>query len=167
MEGKQSKRPRHTKSSARHRRSPSSLPLPPPDPTHGGVGLLQVHKLSFKVQTTEFFSSLYLDHGVLNFRLMNHDYALYLNQINAIVGAPTENTFGPNDPIPGYSDLTWWADLTHEHPYVSSSAKASSLIHHVMKAAHRIIALLVVPREERSTICAFKLKIPYAMAHPG
>ncbi|CAI9283412.1 unnamed protein product [Lactuca saligna] len=51
-------------------------------------------------------------------------------------------------------------------PYVSSSAKASSLIHPVMKVVHRIVASLVVPRKERSTISALELKILYAMAHP-
>ncbi|CAI9259337.1 unnamed protein product [Lactuca saligna] len=228
MEGESSKRHRHTKSSARCRRSPSPLPrspsrpprspspppLSPPNPTHGGVvcrgpiqaakleaflqrvhstqqfayvpslcelqiynqvhtlfrnigwqGLLRVHKLSYKVPTNEFLSSLDLDHGVLCFRLMNHDHSLSLDQINAIVGAPTEHTLGPNDPIPGYSDLTWSTDLTRQLPYVSSTAKASSLIHPMMKVAHRIIASLVVPREERSTISTLELKILYVMAH--
>ncbi|CAI9275972.1 unnamed protein product [Lactuca saligna] len=187
MEGEHSKRPRHIKSSVRHRRSPSpSLrsPSPPPNPTLGGgfvptqfkllnlrpfsstlipfINLrmchLFVHELRYKVPIVEFLSSLYLDHSVLYFQLMNNDHALSLEQINAIVGAPTKNTFGLNDPLPGYSDLTWWTDLTHRHPYVSSSAKASSLIH--------IIASLVVPIEERSTISALELKILYAMAHP-
>lgn len=36
-----------------------------------------------------------------------------LNQLKAIVGAPTENTFGSNDPIVGYNDLTWWTQPTH------------------------------------------------------
>ncbi|CAI9291229.1 unnamed protein product [Lactuca saligna] len=49
-------------------------------------------------------------------------------------------------------------------PYVSSFAKASSLIHPVMKVAHRIIASLVIPREERSIISALELKILYDMA---
>ncbi|CAI9297986.1 unnamed protein product [Lactuca saligna] len=35
-----------------------------------------------------------------------------------------------------------------------------------MKVAHRTIALLFVPREERSTISALELIILYAMAHP-
>ncbi|CAI9286335.1 unnamed protein product [Lactuca saligna] len=35
-----------------------------------------------------------------------------------------------------------------------------------MKVAHRIIALLVIPREKRSTIRALELKILYVMAHP-
>ncbi|CAI9296437.1 unnamed protein product [Lactuca saligna] len=146
MEGKHSKRPRHTKSSAHRRRSPSPPPRSPShptNPTHGGV----VHELSYKVPTIEFLSSLYLDHNVLHFRLMNQDHALSIDQINSIVGVPTENTFGPNDPILGYSDLTWWTHLTRKHPYVSSSAKASSLIHPVMKVDHRIIVSLVIPRE--------------------
>ncbi|CAI9285866.1 unnamed protein product [Lactuca saligna] len=57
-------------------------------------------------------------------------------------------------------------DLTHLHPYVSSYAKASSIIHHVMKVAHWILASLVAPREERNTISALELKILYATAHP-
>ncbi|CAI9296906.1 unnamed protein product [Lactuca saligna] len=95
---------------------------------------------------------------------MNQDHALSLDQINAIVGAPTENTFGPNDQIPRYSDLTWWTDHTHQQPYVSSSSKGSYLIHLMMKVAHMIIALLVIPREQRSTISTLELKILYAMA---
>ncbi|CAI9275981.1 unnamed protein product [Lactuca saligna] len=133
---------------------------------NGWEGFLRVHELSYKIPIAEFLSSLYLDHGVLHFRLMNHDHALSLDQINAIVGAPTENTFSPNDPLPGYSELTWWNYLTHQHPYVSSSTKASSLIHLVMKVAHRIIASLVVPKEQRSTISVLELKILYVMAHP-
>ncbi|CAI9284283.1 unnamed protein product [Lactuca saligna] len=124
----------------------------------------QVHT-SYKVPTTEFLSSVYLDHGVLNFRLIHHDYAISLDQINAIVGALTENTSGPNDPIEDYSDLFWWTHLTHLHPYVSSADKASSLIHPMMKVAHRIITSLVIPREERSTISVLELKILYAMAN--
>ncbi|CAI9276650.1 unnamed protein product [Lactuca saligna] len=96
---------------------------------------------------------------------MNQDYEISLDQINDIVGAPTENTFGPTDPIQGYYDMTWWTQLTQLHPYVSSAAKASSLIHPVIKVAHIIIASLVAPREERSTISALELKI-YAMTHP-
>ncbi|CAI9280757.1 unnamed protein product [Lactuca saligna] len=152
-------------SSTRRRRSPtppSRSPSPPPNPAYRGV----VHELSYKVPIAEFLSSLYLENGVLHFQLMNHDPALSLDQINAIIGAPTESTFSPNDPILGYSDHTWWNGLTHQHPYASSSAKASSLIHPMMKVAHRIIASLDVPREERSTICALELKILYAMAHP-
>lgn len=121
--------------------------------------LLKVHKLSYKVPTAEFLSSVYLDYGILYFRLMNHDYKISLDQINAIVGAPTENTFGPTDLIRGYFDMTWWTQLTQLHPYVSSAAKASLLIHPVIKVAHRIIASLVSPREERSTISVLKLKI--------
>ncbi|CAI9271040.1 unnamed protein product [Lactuca saligna] len=202
MEATSSKRPRHTKSSARRRRPrspsppsrspspPSRSPTPPADPSHCGVvclgpiqqgkldqvktlfrnigwhGLLRVHELSYKVPTAEFLSSVYLDHGILSFRLMNQDYEISLDQINAIVGAPTENTFGPTDPIQGYFDLTWWTQLTRLHPYVSSAAKASSLIHPMMKVVHRIIASLVPPREERSTISALELKILYAMTHP-
>ncbi|CAI9297520.1 unnamed protein product [Lactuca saligna] len=132
----------------------------------GWHGLLRVHELSYKVPTAEFLSSVYLDHGILYFRLMNQDYEISLDQINAIVGAPTENTFGPTDPIQGYYDMTWWTQLTQLHPYVSSAAKASSLIHPVIKVAHRIIASLVAPREERSTISALELKILYAMTHP-
>ncbi|CAI9275944.1 unnamed protein product [Lactuca saligna] len=96
---------------------------------------------------------------------MNQDHALSLDQINAIVGAPTEHTFGPNNPIPGYNDLTWWTDFMRQLPYVSSSSKASSLIHPVMKVYHKIIASLVIPREERSTISTLELKILYAMAY--
>ncbi|CAI9263093.1 unnamed protein product [Lactuca saligna] len=129
-------------------------------------GLLRVHELSYKVPTAKFLSSVYLDHGILYFRLMNQDYEISLDQINAIVGAPTENTFGPTDPIQGYYNMTWWTQLTQLHPYVSSAAKASSLIHPVIKVAHRIIASLVAPREERSTISALELKILYAMTHP-
>ncbi|CAI9271383.1 unnamed protein product [Lactuca saligna] len=132
----------------------------------GWHGLLKVHELNYKVPTTEFLSSFDLDHGVLSFRLMNQDHAISLDQINVIVGPPKENIFGPNDRIPGYNDLTWWTDLTRQLPYVSSSAKASSLIHPVMKVAHRIVASLVIPKEERSTISTLELKILYAMAHP-
>lgn len=35
-----------------------------------------------------------------------------------------------------------------------------------MKVAHRIIASLVMPREERNTIITLELKILYVMAHP-
>ncbi|CAI9298208.1 unnamed protein product [Lactuca saligna] len=73
----------------------------------GWHGLLRVHELSYKVPITEFLSSVYLDHGILYFRLMNQDYEISMDQINAIVRAPTENTFGPTDPIQGYFDITW------------------------------------------------------------
>ncbi|CAI9297829.1 unnamed protein product [Lactuca saligna] len=132
----------------------------------GWHNLLRVHELSYKVPTAEFLSSVYLDHGILYFHLMNQDYEISLDQISAIVGAPTENTFGPTNPIQGYFDMTWWTQLTQLHPYVSSAAKASSLIHPVIKVAHRIIASLVAPREERSTISALELKILYVMTHP-
>ncbi|CAI9293138.1 unnamed protein product [Lactuca saligna] len=98
-------------------------------------GLLRVHELSYKVPTAEFLSLVYLDHGILYFHLMNQDYEISLDQINAIVGDPTENTFFPTDPIRGYFDMTWWTQLTQLHRYISSVAKASSLIHPVMKVA--------------------------------
>ncbi|CAI9266502.1 unnamed protein product [Lactuca saligna] len=69
MEGERSKRPRHIKSSAHHRRSPSPLlrslsapPPSPPNPTHGGVVCrdpIQVAKLEAFLQrahTTQQFS---------------------------------------------------------------------------------------------------------------
>ncbi|CAI9272171.1 unnamed protein product [Lactuca saligna] len=86
-------------------------------------GLLRIHELSYKFPTTEFLSSVSLDHGTLDFHLMNQDYDISLDQINAIVRAPTKNTFGPTDPIKGCFDLTWWTQLTYLHPYISSTTK--------------------------------------------
>ncbi|CAI9267004.1 unnamed protein product [Lactuca saligna] len=62
----------------------------------GWHGLLRVHELSYKVPTDEFLSSVYLDHGILYFRLMNQDYEISLDQINAIVGGPNGKHIWPH-----------------------------------------------------------------------
>ncbi|CAI9280726.1 unnamed protein product [Lactuca saligna] len=170
MKGEPSKRLRCTKSSVRRRRPRSPSPSPPPrslspqpNRAHGGVVCLGPIQ---EGQFDSFLQRVYLDHGILYFHLIIQDYEISLDQINAIVGAPTEHTFGPTNPIRGYFDMTWWTQLTQLHPYVSSAAKASSLIHPLMKVAHRIIASLVAPRKEQSTINPLELKILYVMAHP-
>ncbi|CAI9289101.1 unnamed protein product [Lactuca saligna] len=175
MEGEHSKRHRHTKSSARRRWSPTPpprSPSPPPNPIYGCMvcsGPIRVAKPEAFLQRTHTINKFAHVPSLHELHIYNQVHTLFWNirWQGLLQLPPLENTFGPNELLSGYSDLTWWIDLTHQHPDVSSSAKASSLIHPVMKVAHRIIASLFVPREERSTISALELKILYAMAHPN
>ncbi|KAL4570143.1 hypothetical protein LXL04_025794 [Taraxacum kok-saghyz] len=122
---------------------------------------------SYRKPTLEFLSSVNLDHGVLQFRVMNQTYEINEDEICAIIGAPTENAFGPNDSVPDYESLAFWIQITGQPNYDASRARASHIIHPVLRVAHRIIASIIYPRDERSTVNSGELKLLYCMTHPS
>ena len=109
----------------------------------GWENLLDVWAFSYRMPTLEFLSSVSLDHGVLQFRVMNQTYQINEDEICAIIGASTENTFGPNDTVHGYQPLAFWTQITGQANYDASRARASLIIHHVLRVAHRIIASII------------------------
>ncbi|KAL4557200.1 hypothetical protein LXL04_035372 [Taraxacum kok-saghyz] len=121
----------------------------------------------YRKPTLEFLSSVNLDHGVLQFRVMNQTYEINEDEICAIIGAPTENAFGPNDSVPDYEPLAFWIQITGQNTYDASRARASLIIHPVLRVVHRIIASIIYPRDARSTVNSGELKLLYCMTHPS
>ncbi|KAL4590224.1 hypothetical protein LXL04_003150 [Taraxacum kok-saghyz] len=69
----------------------------------GWGNLLDVCEYSYKRPTFEFLSSVNLDHEILQFRMMNQTYQITEDEICELIGAPTENAFGPNEGVPDMS----------------------------------------------------------------
>ncbi|KAL4575945.1 hypothetical protein LXL04_012032 [Taraxacum kok-saghyz] len=98
---------------------------------------------------------------------MNQTYEINEDEICAIIGAPTDNAFGLNDSVPDYEPLAFWTQITGQPNYDASRARASHIIHPVLRVAHRIIASIIYPRDERSTVNSGELKLLYCMTHPS
>ncbi|KAI3721760.1 hypothetical protein L2E82_32778 [Cichorium intybus] len=116
---------------------------------------------TYRILTLEFMSSVFLDHGELNFRLCNEPRSLTRNQICQFINSPTNNTFGP-DRRNRQEDLNsnaFWNNITGIDRYVARTAKASSIIHPVLKVLHRIVASILFPRRETSTVSSKELQL--------
>ncbi|KAL4565065.1 hypothetical protein LXL04_029147 [Taraxacum kok-saghyz] len=133
----------------------------------GWENLLDAMYSSYRKPTLEFLSSVNLDHGVLQFRVMNQTYEINEDEICGIIDAPTDNAFGPNDSVPDYNPLAFWIQITGQTNYDASRARASHIIHPVLRIAHRIVASIIYPRDERSTVNSGELKLLYCMTHPS
>ncbi|CAI9298928.1 unnamed protein product [Lactuca saligna] len=57
----------------------------------------------------------------------------------------------------------FWRSISCEYEYQSGTAKASSIIHPVLKVAHRIIASLLFPQEEISKANKNELEVFWCM----
>lgn len=123
--------------------------------------LMNTNASTYRILTLEFMSSAFLDHGVLNFRLCNEARSLTTDQICQIINGPTANTFGP-DRRGRQADMNnnaFWNTITGIDRYIAKSAKASSIIHPVLKVLHRIFASILFPRRETSTINSKELQL--------
>ncbi|KAI3690178.1 hypothetical protein L2E82_48153 [Cichorium intybus] len=133
----------------------------------GWDNMLNLNAPSYARPSREILSSLAFENNVLSFRLANRSLSIHVDQIAELVGQDTAGTFDPyafrarradNDVL-----RRGWSAITSNQVYHPSSAKASSIIHPVLKVAHRILASVVFPREELSTVTAMELKILLAM----
>ena len=132
----------------------------------GWVGLFNVHELSCRALTLEFLSTAVFTTTGVRFQLLNRVYTVTKDQICDAIGAPKNNCYNSNAVISGYNDASFWCQITGERHYQPSRAKASSIIHPVLRVTHRIIASIIFPREERSTVNSTELKLLYAMLQP-
>ncbi|KAL4584308.1 hypothetical protein LXL04_008904 [Taraxacum kok-saghyz] len=133
----------------------------------GWENLLGVWGFSYRKPTLEGLSSVSLDHGVLQFRVMNQTYQINEDEICAIIGAPTDNAFGLSDTVPGYQPLAFWIQIMGQANYDASRARASQIIRPLLQVAHRIIASVVYPRDEKSRVNSGELKHLYCMTNPS
>lgn len=68
-------------------------------------------------------------------------------------------TFRPNfKQIPDFSATTFWIQISSEDRYQSKALKASRILYPVLCIAHRLLASIVFPRHERSTVTTDELK---------
>ena len=132
----------------------------------GWQNILDLYALGYKRPSLEFLSFVYLHHESLCFCLMNRDCEITVDQICELIGAPTQRTFGPNDNPPGFNSGDFWQEITGLTHYDPAKTKASSIIHPLLKVAHRIIANILYPRKETSTINSHELKLLYCLTHP-
>ena len=102
----------------------------------GWQRILYLYALGYKQPSHELFYSVSLENYLLQFRMMNRDCAITVDQVCEIIGAPTQRTFGPNDNPPGYSAADFWAEITGLDGWDPKSTKASSIIHPLLKIAH-------------------------------
>ena len=127
---------------------------------------------SYKNTTIEFLQSLEFNDNAkcLSFRLMRLQFKLSLDDLSGFVGISKFNTYGPKL---GYmreknnlfkaQAKAFWKEITGLDVYEARSAKASHIIHPVLRVALRIIANLVFPQEDVSRAGKMELEILWCM----
>ncbi|KAL4573117.1 hypothetical protein LXL04_019912 [Taraxacum kok-saghyz] len=90
---------------------------------------------------------------------MTHD------QLCAIIFAPTDDTFGPTDHLTGYNPAIFWHQITRLREYVPKYSKSSSIILPILRVAHCILASIMLPRHETSTVSSAELQLLWCMTH--
>ena len=130
----------------------------------GWAGILEIYNAYYERPTVEFLSSVYLAEGGMHFRLMNQNCHITYDEICHIIEAPTENTFGPDiDHLDGYNPATFWNRITRQQSYVPKECKSAMIIHPVLRIAHRILASVMFPRPETSTVSSPELLLLWCM----
>ncbi|KAL4588606.1 hypothetical protein LXL04_001498 [Taraxacum kok-saghyz] len=131
----------------------------------GWAGIFNIAKGYFQKPTAEFLSSVYLGDEGIHFRLASRDYHMTYDQLCAIISAPTNDTFGPTDHLTGYNAAAFWRQITRLREYVPKYSKSSSIIHPVLRVAHRILASILFPCHETSTVSSAELQLLWCMTH--
>lgn len=131
----------------------------------GWAGILDIHAPSYLRPSLEILSSLHFTDDILSFRLNNRLYRIHTDQICALVGQdPTDTVDIYKVKLDqSYVPTKFWKIITDLKSYSASTAKASSTIHPALRVAHRILATIVFPREERSTISSLELRLLWHM----
>ncbi|KAL4573115.1 hypothetical protein LXL04_019910 [Taraxacum kok-saghyz] len=101
----------------------------------------------------------------MHFRLVSRDYHMAYDQLCAIISTPTDDTFGPTDHLTEYNLAILWHQITRLREYVPKYSKSSSIIHPVLRVAHRILASIMFPRHETSTVSSAELQLLWCMTH--
>ncbi|KAI3737147.1 hypothetical protein L2E82_27142 [Cichorium intybus] len=132
----------------------------------GWTNILNIHAPSYTRPPQEILSSLNYADDILSFRLNNHTYRIHADQISELVGQDLSRTVDiyKVKPHSKYDPSNIWGAITDQDDYSPSAAKASSIIHPVLRVAHRILASIIFPREERSTVNSLELRLLYHMA---
>ena len=121
----------------------------------GWEGVLDLHPVNaYYHLTVEFLHCLsYKETSkTLSFRLLYKLCFLSLDALSEFVGAPTADTYGPGLG-PGreknklFKAQDFWKQISGQEKYEARTAKASHIIHLVLKVAHRIIANVVYPQK--------------------
>ncbi|KAL4591667.1 hypothetical protein LXL04_004637 [Taraxacum kok-saghyz] len=131
----------------------------------GWGGLFDIAKGYYLKPTCEFLSSVHLADEGMQFRMVSRDYHMSYDQLCAIISAPTDDTFGPTDNLTGYNPAIFWCQITRLREYVPKFSKSSSIIHPVLRVAHRILASIMFPRHETSTVNSAELQLLWCMTH--
>ncbi|CAI9276718.1 unnamed protein product [Lactuca saligna] len=110
----------------------------------GWEGLLNLHAVSFQTPMLELLSSITFDYQthLLTFRLLNQTHQFHADILCDMIGAPKAR---------------------RDIYTAKGTAKASSIIHPVLKVAHRIIASLLFPQEEISKANKKELEVLWCM----
>ncbi|KAL4557198.1 hypothetical protein LXL04_035370 [Taraxacum kok-saghyz] len=77
----------------------------------------------------------------------------------------TDDTFGPIDHLTGYNPAIFWCQITQLREYVPKYSKSLSIIHPVLRVAHCILASIMIPRHETSTVSSAELRLLWSMTH--
>ncbi|KAI3508914.1 hypothetical protein L1887_23935 [Cichorium endivia] len=128
---------------------------------HIGWGrLITLHAPSYDLSSREILSSLVFENDMLSFRLVNRDFHIHVDEIADLIGQDLSATFDPFSIRLNASILSQgWYATTGIREFKASSAKASSIVHPVLKTVHRILASVVFPREELGTVTAIELQL--------
>ncbi|KAI3768431.1 hypothetical protein L2E82_19102 [Cichorium intybus] len=138
----------------------------------GWEGLMNISEKSYSNPTIEFLSSVEFNvhTTVLSFRMFNRSHQITQNQLCELIGAPVANTYdqrGKLNKLFHREVGPFWTRISTENFYRPSAAKASSIIHPVLKVTHRIIASILFPQEEISKAGLNELELLYCMINPG
>ncbi|CAI9296260.1 unnamed protein product [Lactuca saligna] len=118
----------------------------------------------------ELLSSISFDYQthLLTFRLLNQTHQFHADILSDMIGSPKARrdiytAKGRKNVVFEQDCANFWRNISCEYEYQSGTAKASSIIHPVLKVAHRIIASLLFPQEEISKANKKELEVLWCM----
>ncbi|CAI9273492.1 unnamed protein product [Lactuca saligna] len=136
----------------------------------GWEGLLNLHAVSYQTPMLELLSSITFDYQthLLTFRLLNQTHQFHADILCDMIGAPKARrdiytAKGRKNVVFEQDCANFWRNISCEYEYQSGTAKASSIVHPVLKVAHRIIASLLFHQEEISKANKKELEVLWCM----
>ena len=121
--------------------------------------------------TLEFLSTLTGSHrhGRISFRAYGVPHHVTIDTISSPVHTATRGMFCFDSDVHDFTPRSFWRTIAHDDPYDAGKAKASRIIHPVLKMADRILASLLFPGQNPGVCSKGRLELLYLMTrdnHP-
>ena len=130
----------------------------------------RVHE-GFRRPTIEFLSTLRKGaaDAYIEFYMYNTYHRLSMEALCSIVHKSSRNNIvAQNQLFPrAFSAATFWLQISNETQFTAGKAKASRIVHPVLKMAHRILACVLFPRESPGTVSTYELQLLWLMTQEG
>ncbi|KAI3515814.1 hypothetical protein L1887_14719 [Cichorium endivia] len=132
-----------------------------------GWGLfLNLHAYTFETPTREFLSSFERNDNErrVTFRLQGVPLSLAYDDMNRIMGTPTENISTPTNPnFEDFDEDDFWFSISGKESYSSSRSKATDIIHPCIRLAHRILVCTIFAHKEVGQVGKWELYFLWCM----